>query len=48
MGEKTTGEHQGWAMMPFIQGRFPRAVSENRVLFEAEWRAVTREAIQRR
>lgn len=47
MGEKTTGEHQGWAMMPFIQGRFPRAVSENRVLFEAEWRAVTQEAVQR-
>lgn len=42
MGQKTTGEHHGWAMLPFLQGHFPRAVTERHVLFEAEWRAISR------
>lgn len=42
MGQKTAGEHHGWAMLPFLQAHFTRAVSEKRALFEEEWRAVTR------
>lgn len=41
MGAKTAGEENGWAMLPFLQNRFPRAVSEGRMLFEAEWDAIS-------
>lgn len=46
MGQKTAGEHHGWAMLPFLQSHFTRAVTEKRALFEEEWRAVTRNLVQ--
>jgi len=46
MGEKTAGEHQAWAMMPFLQRRFPRGAQGVGVLFEREWRGLT-EGLQR-
>jgi hypothetical protein len=42
MARKTAPEPHGWAMMPFLQSEFPRAVTESRVLFDAEWKAISR------
>jgi hypothetical protein len=33
-------------MMPFLQGYFSRAVTEGRMLFEAEWSAIARDFVQ--
>ena len=41
MGAKTAAEENGWAMFPFLQSRFPRALTEGRMLFEAEWRTIS-------
>lgn len=42
MRGKTAGDRHGWAMLPFLQGHFPRAVTNRRVLFEGEWRAISK------
>jgi hypothetical protein len=47
MGGKTTGEHHGWAMLPFLQDQFSRMVGGGAVLFEDEWRGVFRGLINR-
>jgi len=40
MSRKTSGQEQGWALLPFLQGSFPKATSGADVLFRAEWREV--------
>lgn len=47
IGGKTAGEHHGWAMMPFLQGQFPRVVGTRTVLFKDEWRGVSRGLLKR-
>ncbi len=42
MGQKTAGEQHGWAMLPFLQGRFREAVSDPQPLFQQEWRSISR------